>query len=127
MTMEDESGSYSLETEDRGAYLYAIAGGLRVTPEIALGYWQKIVDECDDLGLSKILLEHNFVHMVSMEEMLEVIGPVAELLKGRTFAFVDRFGNYDVPEAGKVILRSLNIKMQLFEDVKAAEKWLLAN
>jgi len=123
----DDNKPYSLETEDRGSYLYAIVGGIRVTPEIALGYWHDIIDECDKLGLPKILLEHNFVEMISMQEMLEVIGPVADLLKGRMFAFVDRYDHYEIPEAGKIILRSLNVKMQLFTDVGEAEKWLLAN
>lgn len=119
--------AYDLETEDRGEYLYAIVGGLRVTPEIVLGYWDEIIRECDKLGVSKILLEHNFVEMISMQEMLEVIGPVANMLRGRTFAFIDRYGNYDIPHAGKKILRSLDVKMQIFSDVREAERWLLAN
>ena len=118
---------YSIEMENRGSYLYAIVGGLKVTPEIALGYWTEIIEECDDIGVSKILLEHNFVEMVTMQEMLEVIGPVADLLKGRAFAFLDRYGHYDVPEAGKKILRNRDVKMQIFSDLVEAEKWLLAN
>ena len=118
---------YSLETENRGDYLYAIVGGLKVTPEIAMSYWREIVNECDELGISKILLEHNFVEMISMQEMLKIIGPVGDLLKGRSFAFLDRYGHYDVPEAGKAILRGLDVKMQLFHDLQEAEKWLLAN
>ena len=118
---------YSIEIENRGSYLYAIVGGLKVTPEIALGYWTEIISECDNIGVSKILLEHNFVQMISMQEMLEVIGPVADLLKGRSFAFLDRYGNYDIPEAGKKILRNRDVKMQIFSDLDEAEKWLLAN
>ena len=118
---------YELETENRGSYLYAAVGGLKVTPAIAMAYWREIIDECDELGLSKILLDHNFVTMISMAEMLEVIRPIADLLKGRSFAFVDRHGHYDIPEAAKTILRNLNVKMQLFGDMERAEKWLLAN
>ena len=118
---------YSIELEDRGKYLYAIVGGLKVTPEIALGYWHEIIDECDELGVSKILLEHNFVEMISKDEMLEVIGPVAHLLEGRMFAFYDRYAHYEIPEAGKAILRSLNIKMQIFHDLHDAQRWLTAN
>ena len=124
--MEAEK-AYSIELENHGEYLHAIVGGLRVTTEIALGYWHEIIDECEKLGVSKILLEHNFVEMISMQEMLEVIGPVADLLKGRSFAFLDRYGHYDVPEAGKKILRGHDVKMQLFRDLDEAEKWLLAN
>ena len=118
---------YSIEIENRGSYVYAIVGGLKVTSEIALDYWAEINKECEEIGVSKILLEHNFVTMISMEEMLEVIGPVADLLKGRTFAFVDRYSHYEIPEAGKKILRAKDVKMQIFSDVEEAEKWLLAN
>jgi len=118
---------YSLETENRGRYLYALVGGLKVTPEIAIAFWREIIKECEELGLSRILLDHNFVEMISMEDMLEVIGPIGEMLRGRTFAFVDRWGHYEIPEAGKVILRGLNVKMQIFKDTGEAERWLLAN
>ena len=65
--------------------------------------------------------------MISMPEMLTVIGPVGEMLNGKMFAFYDRFGHYETPEAGKKILRLHNVKMQLFHDLIKAEKWLLAN
>lgn len=118
---------YTLEIEDRGEYLYAVVGGLKVTPEIALGYWQELIEECKSKNRSKILLDHNFAEMIEMSEMLKIIGPVGELLKGRMLAFFDRYGHYDTPEAGKAILRSMNVKMQIFHDLEKAEKWLLAN
>jgi hypothetical protein len=113
--------------DEMGDYIHAVVGGLRVTPEIALGYWQEIAAKCEKTGCSKILLEHNFAEMISMQEMLKVIGPVGELLKGRSMAFYDRYGHYDIPEAGKVILRGHHVKMQLFHDLEEAKRWLLAN
>ena len=127
MEKVDDDKPYSLEMEDRGEYLYAIVGGLKVTPEIGLAYWREIVGECERTGHSKILLEHNFAEMISMSGMLEVIGPLSGMLKGRMFAFVDRYEHYEIPEAAKGILRNQSIKMQLFRDVQEAEKWLLAN
>jgi hypothetical protein len=125
--LDEKSKQYDLEFEDHGDYLHAIVGGLRVTTEIALGFWREIVAECERLGRSKILLEHNFVEMISKDEMLEVIGPLGGMLKGRLFAFYDTHGHYDIPEAGKAILRSMDVKMQIFHDLREAEKWLLAN
>ena len=124
--MDHEKG-YNVEMDLRGPYLHALVTGARVTPEIALAYWHEIIDECEKFGCSKILLDHNFDEMISMTEMLEVIGPVGELLVGRILAFYDRHGHYDIPEAGKMILRSHNIKMQIFYDLEEAEKWLVAN
>lgn len=125
--MEEQNKPYEIEFEEHDGYLHAIVGGLRVTSEIALAYWQDIIEECERLGYTKILLEHNFVEMISKDEMLQVIGPLAHLLKGRMFAFYDHYEHYEIPEAGKAILRSLDVKMQIFHDLSAAQKWLKAN
>src|ERR1041385_2532387 len=128
MSVSDESGKgYSLRMEHLDPYLYVTVSGSRVTPQIALDYWREVIAECDRLDCAKILLEHDFVEMISMPEMLEVIGPVTEMLKGRMMAFYDSYGNYDIPEAGKKIMRSKNVKMQIFHDLARAERWLLAN
>ena len=118
---------YSIETERRDSFIHFTISGKRVTRDIALAYWREIDDECTRSNCRKILLDHNFEEMISMEEMLEVIGPVGDMLKGKIMAFYDRFGHYDIPEAGKMILRSQNIKMQIFHDLGEAEKWLMAN
>ena len=125
--MNDAPKQYDIEMEMRDGYLHAIVGGLRVTPKIALDYWHEIIAECEKTGCSKILLEHNFVEMISMSEMLTIIGPVTDLLQGRSFAFYDRHGHYDVPDAGKKIMRSHDVKMQLFHDLGEAARWLKAN
>jgi hypothetical protein len=65
--------------------------------------------------------------MISMPEMLEIIGPVTEMLQGRMMAFYDSRGHYDIPDAAKKIMRSQNVKMQIFYDLAKAERWLLAN
>ena len=122
-----EEKDYVLEMENRGDYVHAIVGGLRVTPQVALDYWQEIIEECEKTDCTKILLEHNFVEMIAMSEMLKVIGPVSDMLDGRVMAFYDRYGNNDVPEAGKVILRTHDVKMQIFHDLAEAERWLQAN
>ena len=96
---------YAIRIRSRGEFLHVLVSGKRVTPGIALDYWREIISECEKTGSSKILLEHDFVEMISMQEMLEVIGPVGNMLKGRMLAFYDRYGHYDIPKAGKTILR----------------------
>jgi hypothetical protein len=123
----DSKKAYTIKMENRGEYLHVIVGGLRVTPEIALAYWREIIDECESCGCTRILLDHDFVEMISMTEMLAVIGPVGDMLQGRLLAFYDRYGHYDVPDAGKKILRSHDVKMQIFNKLDQAERWLLAN
>ncbi len=125
--MGDKYKAYSIEFDHRGAYLHVTVGGAKVTPKIALAYWQEIIDECEANRFSKILLDHNFSTMIDMAEMLQIIGPIGDLLKGRILAFFDRHGNNDIPEAGKMILRSHDMKVQIFDNLKDAERWLLAN
>ena|SRR5688572_25762489 len=124
--MEDEK-PYSIETENRGSYLYAIIGGLKVTPEMAKDYWTEIVDECRDIGLSKMLVEKNFVETMSTDSLAQLNPYFRELFQGFTIAFVDRYGHEDIAELGKKLARSSGVKMQVFDDVGEAEKWLLAN
>lgn len=126
--MDDgENKGYVIEIEKHEGYLHVAVGGLKVTPEIALSYWNEIVDECEKHECSKILLEHNFVEMIGMSEMLKVIGPVSDMLNGRIFAFYDRYGHSEIPQAGKKILRGHDVKMQIFDDLGEAERWLKAN
>ena len=125
--MNDAPKQYDIEMEMRDGYLHAIVGGRRVTPKIALDYWHEIIAECEKTGCSKILLEHNFVEMISMSEMLTIIGPVTDMLQGRLLAFYDRHGHYEIPEAGKMIMRSHDVKMQIFHNLDEATRWLEAN
>ena len=118
---------YTIDIEPRDSFIHFTVNGKRVTREVALDYWHDIIDHCESSGCSKILLDHNFEEMISMEEMTQVIGPVGDMLKGKSMAFYDRFGHYDIPEAGKMILRSHNVKMQVFHYLDEAEKWLMAN
>ncbi|MBV9214545.1 MAG: hypothetical protein JO053_00060 [Acidobacteria bacterium] len=125
--MNDAAKDYTIFLDQEDGYLHVTVGGKRVTSDIALAYWREIIDKCEANNCPRILLDHDFEEMISMQEMLQVIGPVADLLKGRLLAFYDRFGNYEIPEAGKVILRSKGIKMQIFHHLDEAIKWLLAN
>jgi len=123
----DPEKPYSLEMENRGSYLYAIIGGLKVTPEMARDYWTEVVDECKDLGLEKILAEKNFVETISIDSLAELNPYFTELFKGFKVAFVDRYQHDDISELGKKLARASGVKMQIFGDAAEAEKWLLAN
>lgn len=127
MVPVDEGKPYSLEMENRGSYLYAIIGGLKVTPEMAKDYWAEIVDECKDIGLDKILAEKNFVETISMDSLVELNPYLSELFEGFKVAFVDRYHHDDISELGKKLARASGVKMQVFANVDEAEKWLLAN
>ena len=122
----NEAAPYKLSLEDRGEYLYALVGGEVLTPEISKLYWNEIADKCLKLGKSKILIEKDFVQGVSAPEMLNMGIYLGALLPGKNIAFLDRYKNDDVNELGKKIARNQGVKMQIFENINDAEKWLLA-
>ncbi len=118
---------YTLEIEDRNAYLYALAGGDRLTSGISIEYWNEIAERCFELGRSKILIEKNFIESVTPAEMLEMAEHVAKLLPTWRIAFVDRYDHDGINELGKKLVRNRDVMMQIFKNVNDAERWLLAN
>ena len=121
-----EAERYRISLEDRGEYLYALVGGETLTPEISKLYWNEIAGECLRLGKTKIMIEKDFRRSVSLPEMVSMGVYLGELLPGKSIAFLDRYKNEDVNELGKKIARNQGVKLQIFENVNEAEKWLLA-
>lgn len=117
---------YTITLEDRGEYLYTIVGGGKLTAEIASEYWQEIAGKCFELEKSKILIEKDFAESVSPAEMLYMAEFLGKLLATKKIAFLDRYGNESINELGKKLARNRGVKMQVFDNVKDAEKWLLA-
>jgi hypothetical protein len=118
---------YTIKLEDRGEYLYALVGGEKLTAEISAAYWREIAGVCFELDKTKILIEKDFAESVSPLEMVHMGTYLGELLATKKIAFLDRHGNEDINELGKKIARNRNVKMQIFNDVKDAEQWLLAS
>jgi len=118
---------YELTLEDRGEYLYALAGGELLTAQISAAYWNEIAEKCFEIGTDKILIEKNFVKTVGPADMLEMATYLGSLLPKRKIAFVDRFGHENINELGKKLARNRDVMMQVFRNVGDAELWLLAN
>src|SRR4028118_1862835 len=116
---------YTIKLEDRGAYLYALVGGKKLTPEIAAAYWREIAGACFELEKSKIMIEKDFTETVSPLEMVHMGTFLGELLATRQIAFLDRYGNDELNELGKKIARNRDVKMQIFKNTQDAERWLL--
>lgn len=124
--MDQEKG-YDLVIEERDGYLYAVAGGPKLTAQISSAYWNEIAGRCFASGVDKILIEKNFVVGVGPADMLAMADHLGNLLPGRKIAFVDRFHHDDINELGKKLARNREVMMQLFGSVAEAERWLLAN
>ena len=118
---------YEIEMEDRGEYLWVLAGGDQLTAQISAAYWNEIAEKCFELGKSKILIEKDFKKSVGPGEMLEMATHLGQLLPEKRIAFIDRHGHESINELGKKLARNRDVMMQTFKDVREAEKWLLAN
>lgn len=124
--MEPDKG-YTLELEDRDGYLYALAGGEKLSAQISAAYWNEIAGRCFETECYRVLIEKNFVEGVGPTDMLLMADHLGSLLPGRRVAFVDRFNHGDINELGKKLARNRDVMMQLFDSVDDAERWLLAN
>jgi hypothetical protein len=122
-----EQKPYYIEIEDRDKYLWVLVGGEKLTAEISAAYWNEIAERCFSRDACKILMEKDFPRSVGPEEMVKMADHLGKLLPMCRIAFVDRWRHDSINELGKKLARNRDVKMQLFNDVTDAEKWLLAN
>ena len=83
----DEGKGYTLEMEQRKGYLYAVAGGEKLTAQISAAYWNEIAGRCFESECDKILIEKAFVQPVGPGDMLLMADHLGKLLPGRHIAF----------------------------------------
>ena len=118
---------YWIKCEDRADYLYVLVGGEKLTAEISAAYWRQIAHECFARKIYKIMIEKDFPETVSPPEMVQMGEYLGYLLPTFKIAFLDRHGNQSINELGKKIARNRDVKIQLFQNLKEAEKWLRVN
>ena len=119
--------SYTIETEDRGDYLWALVGGEKLTASIAAEYWNEIAARCKHTKCDKVLIEKDFKIPVGPEDLIQMAKHVATVLPSCRVAFLDRRHHDSVNELGKRLARNQDVKLQTFSDINEAEKWLRAN
>ena len=124
--MEIDPG-YTIQTEFRGDYLWALVGGKKLTAAIAAGYWDEIASRCAEHECSKILIEKDFEVPVDAPDLILMAEHLANVLPTSRVAFVDRWNHESVNELGKRLARNHDVKMQTFANVREAERWLRAN
>jgi hypothetical protein len=118
---------YTIEMENRGEYLYVLVAGKKLTAEISAAYWREIASECFKTKNLKILIEKDFRKTVSPPEMAQMGEYLGYLLPTFKIAFIDRHQHEEINTLGKTVARTRQVKMQLFDNFKDAEQWLLVN
>lgn len=124
--MEGDLG-YKIQTEFRGDHIWALVGGEKLTAAIAARYWDEIASRCKEHDCRKVLIEKDFKVPADARDLIEMAEHLATVLPSSCIAFVDRWNHESINELGKRLARNQDVKMQTFDDVREAEKWLRAN
>ncbi len=122
------SKSYRITFEFRPEYLYVYVSGERDSYEISRQYWQEVADFCGEKKVKKVLIEEDIPEAVSMMEVYRFASEIPLMgFFGIRVAFVDRFTEqHDLNQFGELVAVNRGLYGKLFNDIKEAEKWLLA-
>jgi glucose-6-phosphate 1-dehydrogenase len=123
----NKAKSYLIKFEAREEYLYVLVGGEKLSVQIANQYWDEIAAERRNQKKTKILIEKDFTHSVSLAEMYAMGINLGNKFKGRKIAFLDRYGNEDVNDFGQLVAENQGVKLKVFTKIDDAEKWLIAD
>jgi hypothetical protein len=127
-TNDNSQKPYSISFENRPNYLYVYVSGEHDSYEISRRYWQEVAGECARLNASKVLIEEDIAEAVSIGEMYRLATEIPELgFFGIFIAFVDRYiEHHDLNQFGELVVNNRGVFGKIFNDVEAAEKWLLS-
>jgi hypothetical protein len=123
------SKGYKIEFEQRPDYLYAYVSGEQDSLEISLGFWREVAEECRAARAKRLLLEEDIKEAVSMLEMYQIAAEIPKLgFENVLVAFVDRYlDQQDINQFGEIVATNRGLRGKIFNDVRAAEEWLLEN
>jgi hypothetical protein len=130
MNISDSNAAkpYRISFENRSGYLYVYVSGEHDSYEISRRYWQEVADQCARLKAAKVLIEEDIPEVISMGEMYQLASEIPELgFFGIRIAFVDRYIEHqDLNQFGELVAVNRGLHGKIFNDLDAAEKWLLS-
>lgn len=127
----DKAGAskpYQITFEFRPEYLYVYVTGEHDSYEISKQYWQEVADFCGENKISKVLIEEDIPESVSLTEVYRLASEIPMMgFFGIRVAFVDRFIEHnELNQFGELVAVNRGLHGKIFNDIKEAEKWLLA-
>lgn len=125
--MSNIQPNYKLTFEVRDAYVYARIEAPAIDRTTSLEYLSEISLKCADLRMKKLLLERDIPVILDDSGMDSIIGEYIRLSTGVTIALVNRYA--DLNGSTEYIIERLNARgahFKYFDNVDAAEKWLVA-
>ena len=125
---EEPAKPYQITFEHRSQYLYVYVSGNHDSYEISRRYWLEVADECNNTGYKKVLIEEDIEESVSIPEVYQLACELPQMgFQGVRVAFYDRFAEHaDLNQFGELVATNRGFLARVFNDLKEAEKWLLA-
>lgn len=123
----NENKLYQLTFEQRPEYLYAYITGDRDSYEISRGFWLEIAEMSQNTGYKKVLIEEDIPEAVSISDMYRLATELPQMgFYGVRVAFMDRYAEQnDLNEFGELVAVNRGMMGKIFNDINAAEEWLL--
>ena len=125
--MESLQTNYKLTFDVRTSYLFARIEAPSIDRETSLGYLSEIALKCADLRMKKLLIDRRIPEVLGKEHTGSVLAEYVRLSAGMVIALVNKRADINEPLdhfVGK--LPSSGASFKVFDTIKAAEKWLVA-
>lgn len=124
--MTDHSHTYQLKFEERPGYLYAVVRSENIDLETALSYLSEVANKCEEINIDRLLLERDVPVMLPAADLFFIANAFLEMIKGRRVAFVNRHSPIETDMKFLITIgTNRGAHYKLFDDVEAAEKWLM--
>jgi len=125
--MPEELQEYTIHFEQRPTYLYAFVSGPKDTGEVSKKFWKEIHDKSIELNCHRLLVEEDFPNQLSTYDMYDVAKTAAAMFRGKVkIAHVDKnLSDLELNEFGETVSVNRGLINRVFNQVEAAEKWLL--
>lgn len=130
MTTPNLQKPYNLTFESRPQYLYARVEAETDSYEISRRYWEEIANECKTANWKKLLVEEAIPDGFSVAEAFQLASELPQIgLFGVKIAFVDVFAEEqeEVNSFSEMVAVNRGLNTKVFDNVPAAEQWLLAS
>ena len=125
----NRSDIYAVRYEERDAYLYVFIKGPAEQLEASLEVFSAIAQECKDRGFKRLLIEEDLGTNLEFVDMYNFASQVPELgFRGIKVAVADLHME-QMPDNlfGETVAQNRGSLVRVFNDVSAAEKWLLSD
>lgn len=118
---------YQITFEERSEYLYVYVTGDHDSYEISRAFWLEVAEVSRKTGCKKVLLEEDIPEAVSISDMYHLVSELPQMgFYGFRIAFIDRYAEQnDLNEFGELVAVNRGMMGKIFNDINAAEEWLL--